>query len=292
MINPDYAQVTPVSWTLAVQDDGTSLNSTETFRPDGVITAEPMDDSENIGAGSGLVSLYRQKRTLHMVGGQLYGDLPADLEGTGWTWKITATLRWTNGQGVARTRTVGPFYVVAKTAETVDLAEAAKGQLTGNVWTTQGREGASVTTVVMGPGNTLEVALSDGRVITTSPLDLTGVTANASVDDLIGASPLGKELIAAETQEAARARIGAGTSNLAIGTTTGTAKDGAWKPVAADIVDATDTGRAIAKAPAGTAGQVLSTNGDGTVAWVTAPTGGTGSTGTAAEVDTYYQTGA
>ena len=284
MINPDYAQVTPVSWTLAVQDDGTSLNSTETFRPDGVITAEPMDDSENIGAGSGLVSLYRQKRTLHMVGGQLYGDLPADLEGTGWTWKITATLRWTNGQGVARTRTVGPFYVVAKTAETVDLAEAAKGQLTGNVWTTQGREGASVTTVVMGPGNTLEVALSDGRVITTSPLDLTGVTANASVDDLIGASPLGKELIAAETQEAARARIGAGTSNVKVGPLAADAKPGDYQPIVADLADATAVGRALVKAPTPTAAKLVQVNPGGTVSLVDAPTGST-TTLTTADLD-------
>lgn len=46
-------------------------------------------------------------------------------------------------------------------------------------------------------------------------------------------------------QTQARANIGAGTSSLALGTTAGTAKAGDWKPAAADISDATATGRSV-----------------------------------------------
>ncbi|ORU96143.1 hypothetical protein AWB94_31260 [Mycolicibacterium canariasense] len=51
------------------------------------------------------------------------------------------------------------------------------------------------------------------------------------------------------TQAAARSAIGAGTSNLTIGTTAGTAKAGDYQPAAADISDATAFGEALVTAP-------------------------------------------
>lgn len=56
---------------------------------------------------------------------------------------------------------------------------------------------------------------------------------------------VGRSVLTAGTEAAARTAIGAGTSNLVIGTTAGTAKDGAYQPAAANISDATATGRSV-----------------------------------------------
>lgn len=53
------------------------------------------------------------------------------------------------------------------------------------------------------------------------------------------------QTLSAAQQTQARANIGAGTSSLALGTTAGTAKAGDWKPAAADVSDATATGRSV-----------------------------------------------
>jgi hypothetical protein len=55
-------------------------------------------------------------------------------------------------------------------------------------------------------------------------------------------------VLTADDAAAARTAIGAGTSDLAIGTTAGTAKAGDWKPAAADITDATAIGQSVVKA--------------------------------------------
>lgn len=72
----------------------------------------------------------------------------------------------------------------------------------------------------------------------------------------------GRSVVTATDAAAARTAIGAGTSNLAIGTTGSTAKAGDYQPTAANISDATTVGRniltaanaAAARAAAGTAG--------------------------------------
>lgn len=56
---------------------------------------------------------------------------------------------------------------------------------------------------------------------------------------------VGKAVTTAADAAAARSAVGAGTSNLTVGTTAGTAKDGAWKPAAADVTDSTATGRSV-----------------------------------------------
>ena len=65
------------------------------------------------------------------------------------------------------------------------------------------------------------------------------------VDNISDAGTVGAEVVKATTQAAARTAIGAGTSNLAIGTTGSTAKAGNWAPAAADVSDSTATGRAV-----------------------------------------------
>lgn len=52
-------------------------------------------------------------------------------------------------------------------------------------------------------------------------------------------------IAAGADQAAARAAIGAGTSNLTIGTTSSTAKAGNYQPASTDIVDSTSTGRTL-----------------------------------------------
>lgn len=57
-----------------------------------------------------------------------------------------------------------------------------------------------------------------------------GDSTPVTVDTLTGATATGKALMKAASQEAARTTIGAGTSNLAIGTTAQTAKAGNYTP--------------------------------------------------------------
>ena len=66
-----------------------------------------------------------------------------------------------------------------------------------------------------------------------------------TADSITDATAVGKSLIRATDAPTARTAIGAGTSNLALGTTAGTAKAGNYQPVAADISDATATGRSV-----------------------------------------------
>jgi hypothetical protein len=59
------------------------------------------------------------------------------------------------------------------------------------------------------------------------------------------ATTTGVSLLTASDATAARAAIGAGTSNLIIGTTNATAKAGDYQPAAANISDSTATGRSL-----------------------------------------------
>lgn len=80
--------------------------------------------------------------------------------------------------------------------------------------------------------------LSDAR----TPLAHTHTAANIS-----DSTTVGRSVLTAVDAAAARTAIGAGTgsSNLVLGTTAGTAKDGAYQPTAANISDATVTGRSV-----------------------------------------------
>ena len=72
-----------------------------------------------------------------------------------------------------------------------------------------------------------------------------GSGGSIDADSISDATTVGKALIRAVDAAAARTAIGAGTSNLALGTTSSTAKAGDWKPAAADISDGTSAGRAL-----------------------------------------------
>lgn len=75
-----------------------------------------------------------------------------------------------------------------------------------------------------------------------------GAGGTIDADAILDATTIGKALIRAVDAAAARSAIGAGTSNLALGSTSSTAKAGDWKPAAADISDSTSVGRAVVKA--------------------------------------------
>lgn len=78
-------------------------------------------------------------------------------------------------------------------------------------------------------------------------------------DSITDATTIGKALIRAADAAAARSAIGAGTSNLALGATAGTAKAGDYQPTAANISDSTSTGRSLLTASnAGSARTTLS----------------------------------
>ena len=66
-----------------------------------------------------------------------------------------------------------------------------------------------------------------------------------SVDDITGISPDVETLLKAEDAVTARTAIGAGTSNLEIGTTASTAKAGNYQPSSVNISDATAVGRSV-----------------------------------------------
>lgn len=77
---------------------------------------------------------------------------------------------------------------------------------------------------------------------TKAPLSHTHTAANIS-----DSTATGRSVLTALDAAAARTAIGAGTgsSNLVIGTTVGTAKDGAYQPTAANISDASTVGRSV-----------------------------------------------
>lgn len=64
-------------------------------------------------------------------------------------------------------------------------------------------------------------------------------------DSITDATAVGKALIRAVDAAGARSAIGAGTSNLTLGTTSSTAKAGDYQPAAANISDSTSAGRAL-----------------------------------------------
>ncbi|GFG83399.1 hypothetical protein [Mycolicibacter algericus] len=72
-----------------------------------------------------------------------------------------------------------------------------------------------------------------------------GSGGSIDADSISDATTVGKALIRAVDAAAARTAIGAGTSNLALGTTSSTAKAGDYQPSAANISDSTSAGRAL-----------------------------------------------
>lgn len=116
---------------------------------------------------------------------------------------------------------------------------------------------------------------STGGVPLGDPLDISALVFRGNIDTITDAETVGKAVVRSETQADARAAIGAGTSNLAIGTTGSTAKAGNWVPAAADVSDSTATGRTVltGDAAAGRGALGAASSVDVTAISVTAKTG-------------------
>jgi hypothetical protein len=106
------------------------------------------------------------------------------------------------------------------------------------------------------PGKPLTIPLDEAEAgVSTTERTITAARLKAAIEALaltdVAWSDVGSKpavIAAGATQADARTAIGAGTSSLAIGTTSSTAKAGDWKPAAADISDSGTTGRAIVQA--------------------------------------------
>lgn len=97
---------------------------------------------------------------------------------------------------------------------------------------------------IIGSGAADAVAGNDARLTDArTPTAHTHTAANIS-----DASAIGKTVLTAADGPAIRSAIGAGTSSLAIGTTSTTAKAGDYQPAAANISDSGATGRALVQA--------------------------------------------
>lgn len=108
-----------------------------------------------------------------------------------------------------------------------DASDVGKAVLTGNAVAAREAIGAGTSDVEVGPG----------------PDDAKPGDWLPDSDDLSDATAVGKALIKATFASTARAAIGAGTSDLTLGTTGSTAKPGDYQPGAADISDASTIGR-------------------------------------------------
>ena len=87
-------------------------------------------------------------------------------------------------------------------------------------------------------GNPVDLAGGGGQPAPVAWADITGkptIPAAATVDNLGGAGAVGKTVMKAADAAAARTAIGAGTSNLKVGTAATDAKAGNYKPTLAEI---------------------------------------------------------
>lgn len=105
------------------------------------------------------------------------------------------------------------------------------------------------------PGATTWAGITDKPLTFAPVIGTTSTTAKAgdwkpTSTDITDASTVGRNVLKATDTAAARTAIGAGTgnSNLAIGTTSTTAKAGDWKPASTDISDASAVGQSVLKA--------------------------------------------
>lgn len=97
-------------------------------------------------------------------------------------------------------------------------------------------------------GDIITLASGDYVMVLVKGGDSGGGTGSVTSAQITDASTVGKSVLTAANAAAARTAIGAGTSSLALGTTSTTAKAGDWKPAAADISDASTVGRSVLSA--------------------------------------------
>lgn len=133
--------------------------------------------------------------------------------------------------------------VAAQTA--AEAAAAAAGEGGGGVSEVTAAQITDATTVgrnVLKAATAAAARTAIGAGTSSLALGTTASTAKAgnyqpTAANITDATTVGRAVLKATDAAAARGAIGAGTSNLAIGTTSTTAKAGDWKPATADITD-------------------------------------------------------
>ena len=154
--------------------------------------------------------------------------------------ELATTVETTTGTDTARAVTPAGVKAVAdtkaNTSHTHTAANISDSTATGRSVLTAADAAAARTAIGAGTSN-----LALGTTNTTAKAgDYQPTAANISDSTLVGRS-----VLTAIDAAAARTAIGAGTSNLVIGTTNTTAKAGDYQPTAANISDSTAAGRTL-----------------------------------------------
>lgn len=142
----------------------------------------------------------------------------------------TAMLALTAQRGDMAIRTDNGRTYVLSTDSPSTLADWKEVQAAGQVVSVAGKNG----TVSLVKG---DVGLGNVDNTADSAKEFTAAQTTSGTFDAarIPGSTVGKQVLAAADAAAARSAIGAGTSNLALGTTDSTAKAGNWAPAIADV---------------------------------------------------------
>jgi len=154
-----------------------------------------------------------------------------DKGGAAWT-STLGVVRITSPTGQSRT-VQSPDYL-AEVHAASDTAQAAANSAAASATSAQ-----NAANLVGAPAKSAMDAAMGGDVAGLVP----------KVNQLGGSTTTGRAVLTAADAAAARTAIGAGTSNLTIGTTSATAKAGDYAPTSAQISDATATGKSLLTAP-------------------------------------------
>ena len=150
----------------------------------------------------------------------------------------------------------GRTYILASDSPST-LADWKEISAAGQVTSVAGRTGAVVLTKTDVGLSNVDNTSDASKPVSTATQTALNAKANTThthtTNDLSDASSVGKSVLTAATTTAARTAIGAGTSDLTIGTTGTTAAAGNHTHVAANITDTTTTGRAVMTAVDATA---------------------------------------
>ena len=170
----------------------------------------------------------------------------------------------------------GRTYILATDSPST-LADWKEISAAGQVTSVAGRTGAVVLTKADVGLSNVDNTSDASKPVSTATQTALNAKANTThthaTNDLSDASSVGKSVLTAATTTAARTAIGAGTSDLVIGTTGTTAAAGNHTHVAANITDATTTGRSVMTAA--NAGAARTAIGAGTSNLVIGNTAGT-----------------
>ena len=180
-ILPDGIPTGRVYWWLWVAADPYvtatgAASSAVVRRPvQGRLICTPADNADTVLTPT--QTMLRGVRTLKFdpLTGYVEGILPADSEGTGWTWTIKPEVSYVAGDGKQIPVTLPPFFVNVKAGDDINLANVAQGTLTSGVWTTKGKPGESIASLTVDSNGNLVATLTSGETLAPVPLPEIGL---------------------------------------------------------------------------------------------------------------------